>query len=231
MLPQDDSGRERGPDLGTAAVSDLDERLADLETPDPSEVALQKGPIPGFDGQTVALVAGGVFSLWAFRALVNRQLRAIPYGIVGVTLLIRGLSDRAGGPAELSLDHQSARSDETGSAGPDSADGSRQASAISGVDDEVTSDPRTTEDGVGVDRSAEPTADEGDEPPSANEASEATGPKPTQAEPTQTDATEPEATPEEDASPSTTLTESADGDGNAPDGDGEEGIADTDDEE
>lgn len=229
MPPQDDSGRERGPDLGTAAVTDLDERLEPLEAPDPSEMPLPEGLFAGFSGQTAALAAGGVVSLWALRALANRQLRAIPYGIVGVALLVRGLSGRAGEPEELSLDQQSTGGDERDSTGPDSGDESGHASETSGVDDEVSTDPRTTEDGVDVDRSADPTADEEDEPQSANEASEATGPKPQQAEPTQTDATEPEETPDEDAS-SATPTAGADGDGSAADTD-EEGLVDTDDEE
>lgn len=235
MPPQDDSGRERGPDFGTAGAGDLDERLADLEAPDPSAVPIPEGAIPGFNGQTAALVAGGVFSLWAVRALANRRLRAIPYGIVGAALLVRGLSSRAGDTEKLSLDDHSLRSTEGGSTEPGRTMGSAgkpgQTSETSGNDDEIASDPRTTDGVVDVDRSTEPTADEMDEPPTADEASEATGPKPAQAEPTRTDATEPEDTAPEDDSSSTADTERTDGDGTTPGSDDEEGIVDTDDEE
>lgn len=212
MPPQDDSDRESGTDRSTVSVTDLEDRLDPLESAAPSDLGRSNGTVPGFNVSTAALVAGGVFSVRAIRALANRRLRAIPYGAVGVALLVRGLSDVAGDPEALSLERESAdRLEGDHAGGCDTGDADER---TEGVDDEVASDPRTTEDGVDVDRSAESSADEAtgpesteavddsvDDPPSANEASEATGPKPQQAEPTQTDATEPEDTPPGDPSP------------------------------
>ncbi|ARS90871.1 hypothetical protein [Natrarchaeobaculum aegyptiacum] len=229
MSPQDDSGREGGTDRRTAPVTELDDRLDTLESVAPSDLSHSSSAVPGVNVSTAALVAGGVFSVWAIRALANRRLRAIPYGAVGATLLLRGLSDVAGDTEALSLERES--TDQFGV--DDVGDPGEGEEGTVGVDDEVATDPRTTEDGVDVVRSAEPSADEATEPadeldgpvgepPSANEASEATGPKPQQAEPTQTDATEPEDTPPEDASSATTA---------PPDGDTGDSTASIDEDE
>ena len=182
------------PDHGTAAGSDsIDERVPDelMELP---VRPLSAGAIPGRPSEIVAVGLGTLLTLWAVRALARQQLRAIPYGIVGMTLLVRAATGRVGEPDDRTI----------ASVRDDHLEATVDAAEAQSIDDDVSRDPRTTEHDVGTRGATDPSVDEAEEPPSAAETSEVAGPKPAQAEPTQTAPTEPEATSTDDASADTT---------------------------
>ncbi|OIB58727.1 hypothetical protein [Natrialba sp. SSL1] len=147
---------------------------------------------------TLPLVGGGVLVLSAVRALLRGQLRSIPIGAAGVGLLKYGLSKRQEGASEQT-DLESF-ADES-----DPGDSSAASSPIEFVTDDSEPRSKPSLDGEDGDPRRSETENEGveidvSESATMSEASEATGPDPTQAEPAQTEGTEPETTPSEDLS-------------------------------
>ncbi|MWV39530.1 hypothetical protein [Natrialba sp. INN-245] len=182
----------------------------------------------GVETGVIPLASGGVLLLSALRSAIRGQLRAIPKGIVGATLVRYGVRKRrsserteesAASDAGPDRRGESEPSAEAAAASdrPDSgregrlepsdgdADGSEE-SRVEFVDEEGVSEPRSRPATDG-EESRDPRRTVDDDPVEidvsesamADEVGEATGPDPEQAQPAQTEATEPETTPTEDA--------------------------------
>ncbi|TYT63000.1 prolipoprotein diacylglyceryl transferase [Natrialba swarupiae] len=179
----------------------------------------------GVETGVIPLASGGVLLLSALRSAIRGQLRAIPKGIVGATLLRYGVRKRrsserteesAASDAGPDRRGESEPSAEAAAASdrPDSgregrlepSDDDAEESRVEFVDEEGVSEPRSRPATDGEESrdprrtvNDDPVEIDVSEPAMADEVSEATGPDPEQAQPAQTEATEPEPTPTEDA--------------------------------